>query len=96
MRDLPIGDAARCPGVKIPAIRHLEQQDLLAAPPRNDGNRRIFSAKDVARLIFMRHARDRGFAPSAVRGLRQGSRAVTFSPQRHLLSPLVQVFHPVS
>lgn len=69
MRDLTIGDVAQQSGVKIPTIRYFEQQGLLAPPPRSDGNRRLYGPADVARLIFVRHARDLGFAPAAVRDL---------------------------
>ncbi|WP_163597377.1 MerR family transcriptional regulator, partial [Klebsiella pneumoniae] len=57
----PIGEVAKQSGVKVPTIRYYEQIGLMPAPPRTDGNRRIYAAKDVQRLAFIRHAREIGF-----------------------------------
>ena len=66
---LPIGEAARQSGVKVPTIRYYEQIGLLAAPPRSDGNRRQYVADDLRRLAFIRHARELGFEIEAIRAL---------------------------
>ncbi|MBN8937892.1 MAG: helix-turn-helix domain-containing protein [Rhizobiales bacterium] len=65
----PIGEAARQSGVKVPTIRYYEQIALLPAPPRTDGNRRLYNADDVRRLAFIRHARELGFEVNAIRTL---------------------------
>ena len=62
MKDLTIGEAARVSGIKVPTIRFYEDRGLLPAPPRTDGNRRLYDPATVARLTFIRHARDLGFA----------------------------------
>jgi len=66
---IPIGDAARQSGVKVPTIRYYEQIGLLAAPPRSAGNRRHYGPGDLHRLVFIRHARELGFEVGAIRTL---------------------------
>lgn len=65
---VPIGEASRQSGVKVPTIRYYEQIGLLPAPPRQ-GNRRLFDAGDLRRLAFIRHARELGFEIAAIRTL---------------------------
>jgi Cu(I)-responsive transcriptional regulator len=69
MQSVPIGEAARQSGVKVPTIRYYEQIGLLAAPPRTEGNRRLYDAADLRRLAFIRHARELGFEVEAIRTL---------------------------
>jgi DNA-binding transcriptional MerR regulator len=66
---VPIGEAARASGVKIPTIRYYEQIGLLPSPPRTDGNRRLYEPGDLHRLAFIRHARELGFEIEAIRAL---------------------------
>jgi DNA-binding transcriptional MerR regulator len=66
---VPIGEASAVSGVKIPTIRYYEGIGLLRAPPRSDGNRRLYREDDVRRLAFIRHARDLGFELDAIRTL---------------------------
>lgn len=66
---LPIGEAARRSGVKVPTIRYYEQIGLLPAPPRSDGNRRLYDDADLKRLAFIRHARELGFEIESIRTL---------------------------
>lgn len=65
-RDVTIGEAARQSGVKVTTIRFYEDRGLLKAPPRSDGNQRLYSGREVARLRFIRHARDLGFGMEAI------------------------------
>jgi DNA-binding transcriptional MerR regulator len=69
MKDLPIGEAARQSGVKVPTIRYYEQIGLLAVPPRSEGNRRQYGGDYLRRLAFIRHARELGFEIEAIRTL---------------------------
>jgi DNA-binding transcriptional MerR regulator len=69
LSDMPIGEAAKASGVKVPTIRYYEQIGLLPAPPRTEGNRRLYDRRDVERLLFIRHARDLGFEIDAIRTL---------------------------
>jgi len=66
---VPIGEAARFSGVKVPTIRYYEQIGLLPAPPRTEGNRRHYDDSDLWRLAFIRHARELGFEVHAIRTL---------------------------
>lgn len=66
---LPIGEAARRSGVKVPTIRYYEQIGLLRAAARSAGNRRHYDATDLRRLAFIRHARELGFEIEAIRAL---------------------------
>ena len=66
---IPIGALSRSTGVKVPTIRYYEGIGLLPAPPRSDGNRRLYGAKAVDRLRFIRHARELGFKVEAIREL---------------------------
>ncbi len=66
---VPIGEASRTCGVKVPTIRYYEQIGLLPAAPRTEGNRRRFDAGDLRRLAFIRHARALGFEIDAIRTL---------------------------
>jgi DNA-binding transcriptional MerR regulator len=69
MHGVPIGEAARQSGVKVPTIRYYEQIGLLPAPVRSEGNRRHYHDGDLRRLVFIRHARALGFEIDAVRTL---------------------------
>lgn len=64
-----IGQAAKASGVKVPTIRFYEQIGLLLAPPRTEGNRRLYGGADLRRLTFIRHARELGFEIDAIRTL---------------------------
>lgn len=66
---MTIGEAARDSGVKVTTIRFYEERGLLSAPPRSEGGQRLYGAKDVARLRFIRHARDLGFDMAALSDL---------------------------
>jgi len=66
---IPIGEAARQSGVKVPTIRYYEQIGLLPAPVRSEGNRRHYEASDLRRLAFIRHSRELGFDIEAIRTL---------------------------
>jgi DNA-binding transcriptional MerR regulator len=69
MQGVPIGEAAKQSGVKVPTIRYYEQIGLLPAPPRSEGNRRHYAAADLRRLAFIHHARELGFEIDAIRAL---------------------------
>jgi DNA-binding transcriptional MerR regulator len=64
-----IGAMAERTGVKVPTIRYYEQMGLLPEPCRTEGNQRRYSRVGVARLSFVKHARDLGFSIEAIRDL---------------------------
>ncbi len=69
MSGVPIGEAARVSGVKIPTIRYYEQVGLLPPPARSEGGRRHYTGAELRRLAFIRHARELGFEVDAIRTL---------------------------
>jgi len=69
MSEFSIGEIARRSGVKVPTVRYYEQIGLLPAPPRSEGNRRLYNHSDLHRLTFIRHARELGFDLDAIRSL---------------------------
>lgn len=58
---ITIGVLSQRTGVNIETIRYYERIRLIPPPPRTDSGRRLYGAKDVGRLTFIRHARDLGF-----------------------------------
>ncbi|MGI4947014.1 MAG: Cu(I)-responsive transcriptional regulator [Janthinobacterium lividum] len=66
---MQIGQAARASGASAKMIRHYEAIGLVAAAERRDSNYRDYSTDDVARLIFVRRARDLGFPIERIREL---------------------------
>ena len=66
---LTIGKLGEAAGVKVPTIRYYEQIGLLPEPERSAGNQRLYGAKALYRLAFIRHARDLGFPLEAIRDL---------------------------
>jgi DNA-binding transcriptional MerR regulator len=69
MPAVTIQEASRQSGVKVPTIPYYEDIGLLPAPARTEGNRRMFEARDLHRLTFIRHARELGFEVDAIRTL---------------------------
>lgn len=66
---LSIGDLARSTGTKATTIRWYEEVGLLPSPARTTGGHRAYGAAHLARLDFIRHAREFGFPLGAVREL---------------------------
>ena len=64
-----IGDLSREAGCNAQTIRWYEAEGLLPPPQRTEGNQRRYGAEHVARLAFIRHAREFGFSLDAVREL---------------------------
>lgn len=64
-----IGEVSRQTGIKIPTIRYYEGVGLLMVPARTAGKQRRYGDDDVARLNFVRHARDLGFEIDDIREL---------------------------
>ncbi|MEZ5651693.1 MAG: helix-turn-helix domain-containing protein [Burkholderiaceae bacterium] len=73
-----IGDLSKRTGVKIPTIRYYEQLGLIAADGRSEGNQRRYGDGGLARLSFIRHARELGFSIEDIRELT----ALSVHPER--------------
>ncbi|WP_228892577.1 MerR family transcriptional regulator [Pseudoduganella aquatica] len=71
-----IGQLASAAEIPAATIRYYEKIGLLSAPTRSDGNYRLYDQLDLARLSFVRRARDIGFTIDQVRSL------LAFSDQR--------------
>jgi DNA-binding transcriptional MerR regulator len=72
---MTIGEAAKRAGCTAPTIRYYESIGLLAAIERTAKGRRSYDVPDVARLTFIRRARDFGLAIDQVRELLAASAA---------------------
>ena len=66
VQDYSIGELSSETGVKVPTIRYYEGAGLLPVPTRTEGQQRRYTAAAVARLNFIRHARELGFEVAAV------------------------------
>ena len=75
---LSIGALARRAATKVPTIRYYETIGLMPPPFRSQGNQRLYDARQVSRLLFIRHARELGFPIEAIRTLL----ALTDGPER--------------
>lgn len=69
METLTIGRLARAAGTTPETVRWYEQDGLMAAPARSSGNYRVYGSDDLARLKFIRRARELGFTLDRVRAL---------------------------
>ncbi len=68
MFGVPIGELSRRTRCNIETIRYYERIGLMPAPPRR-GRYRSYDADHVARLGFVRRARELGFTLDEVRAL---------------------------
>lgn len=66
---MKIGELAKATATKVETIRYYEQTGLLPAPARTQGNYRSYGGEHLARLSFIRRARDLGFSIEQVRAL---------------------------
>ena len=66
---MQIGGAARASGASVKMIRHYEAIGLVGPAPRQEGNYRLYTGDDVARLKFIRRARGLGFSIDRIRDL---------------------------
>lgn len=64
-----IGDMGRATGTNIETIRYYEKIGLLPKPERTTSNYRAYGQTELARLSFIRRARDLGFSLDQVRAL---------------------------
>lgn len=64
-----IGELGKATATKVETIRYYEQTGLLPPPARTGGNYRSYGDQHLARLSFIRRARDLGFGIEQVRAL---------------------------
>ncbi|KVL66655.1 Cu(I)-responsive transcriptional regulator [Burkholderia ubonensis] len=61
-----IGEVAKSSGVSAKMIRHYEESGLIRPAVRTDSNYRVYTAKDVEVLRFVRRARRLGFSTNQI------------------------------
>ena len=66
---IQIGELSRRTSCNIETIRYYERIALLPPPARSAGGYRVYDTRNVARLTFIRRARELGFTLDAVRAL---------------------------
>ncbi len=66
---MKIGELASATSTKVETVRYYEKIGLLAPPARTSANYRVYGNGHLARLSFIRRARDLGFTLEAVRAL---------------------------
>lgn len=66
---MSIGQLAKATGTVVETVRYYEKIGLLAPPARTSGNYRSYGSAEVARLSFIRRARDLGFGIDQIRCL---------------------------
>lgn len=69
MTSLSIGELGSQTHCKVQTIRWYEEVGLLPPPARTAGGHRVYEEQHLARLDFIRHARELGFPLNAVRAL---------------------------
>lgn len=63
---MKIGQVAKQAGVGVETIRFYERKGLLAQPPRTYGGFREYSKEAVAKIRFIKRAKDLGFSLSEI------------------------------
>jgi DNA-binding transcriptional MerR regulator len=66
---MKIGELANATATKVETVRYYERIGLLSPPARTSANYRAYGSEHLARLSFIRRARDLGFTLEAVREL---------------------------
>jgi Cd(II)/Pb(II)-responsive transcriptional regulator len=67
--EFKIGELAKRAGCPIETIRYYEREGLLRAPPRTEGNYRLYQDVHVERLRFIRQCRSLDMALEEIRTL---------------------------
>jgi Cu(I)-responsive transcriptional regulator len=66
---MKIGKLANATATKVETVRYYERIGLLSPPARTSANYRAYGSEHLARLSFIRRARDLGFTLESVREL---------------------------
>jgi Predicted transcriptional regulators len=62
MKSLTIGQLAKKAQVNVETVRYYERRRLIPRPPRRDSGYRQYSQDVVARIQFIKHAKELGFS----------------------------------
>lgn len=66
---MKIGQVASASDVGVETVRYYERQGLIAAPPRSPSGYRSYPLETVARICFIRRAKELGFSLAEIREL---------------------------
>jgi MerR family mercuric resistance operon transcriptional regulator len=66
---LAIGELSMRTGVNIETVRYYEKIGLMSPPARTEGGHRAYEGSHLARLTFIRRARQLGFTLDEIRSL---------------------------
>lgn len=66
---LTIGQVAQKAGIGVETVRFYEREGLVAEPPRSDSGYRDYPPDTVARLLFIRRAKELGFTLKEIKEL---------------------------
>jgi len=69
MATLTIGKVAKATGMGVETLRFYEREGLLAAPQRSAAGYRLYPESSIARLRFVRRAKQLGFTLTEIRNL---------------------------
>ncbi|MFV2082411.1 MAG: MerR family DNA-binding protein [bacterium] len=69
MRPLTIGKVAKLTGIGVETVRFYEKSGLIDEPPRSKSGYRQFPASTVARVRFIKRAKELGFTLNEIKGL---------------------------
>jgi len=68
-KGVQIGKVAQQTGLTVDTIRFYEKEGLLMEPPRTEGGFRLYTARSVEQLQFIRKAQELGFSLAEIREL---------------------------
>lgn len=69
MKSMTIGQIARQAGVGVETIRFYERIGLIEDPPRRESGYRQYSPEEVARIQFIKRAKELGFSLKEIKEL---------------------------
>ena len=69
MKPLRIGEVARSAGVGVETVRFYEREGLIEEPPRRESGYRQYHDAVIARLHFIRRAKELGFSLKEIKEL---------------------------
>lgn len=69
MRSMTISEVARKTGIGVESVRFYEKSGLIDEPPRTESGYRQYPATTVARIRFIRRAKELGFTLKEIKDL---------------------------
>jgi len=94
LKSMTIGQVAKRAGVGVETIRFYERQGLLNKPKRRQSGYRVFTADVVARIQFIKKAKQLGFSLREIRDLlhlRVDSRATSAQLKERVDAKIVEI-----